>query len=67
MEKRLEAGEAVAEKGELLSYLLCSRNMSREEVYANVTELMLAGVDTVSAVMNMSDDMYVRADELKHD
>ena len=48
MEKRLDMGEAVAEKGELLSYLLGSRNLSREEVYANVTELLLAGVDTVS-------------------
>jgi cytochrome P450 len=34
-------------KGGLLSYLLARKELSFDEIVANVTELMLAGVDTV--------------------
>lgn len=34
-------------KGGLLTHMLIAREMSVEEIYANVTEMLLAGVDTV--------------------
>lgn len=34
-------------KGGLLTHMLVTREMSIEEIYANVTEMLLAGVDTV--------------------
>lgn len=34
-------------KGGLLTHLLIAKEMSVEEIYANVTEMLLAGVDTV--------------------
>lgn len=34
-------------KGGLLTHMLVTREMSVEEIYANVTEMLLAGVDTV--------------------
>uniref|UniRef100_A0A3B3DN54 Cytochrome P450, family 27, subfamily C, polypeptide 1 n=1 Tax=Oryzias melastigma TaxID=30732 RepID=A0A3B3DN54_ORYME len=42
---QLQRGEEV--KGGLLTHLLVTREMSIEEIYANVTEMLLAGVDTV--------------------
>lgn len=42
---QLERGEEV--KGGLLTHLLVTKEMSIEEIYANVTEMLLAGVDTV--------------------
>lgn len=42
---QLERGEEV--KGGLLTHLLVTRQMSVEDIYANVTEMLLAGVDTV--------------------
>lgn len=33
--------------GGLLTYILVAKEMSVEEIYANVTEMLLAGVDTV--------------------
>lgn len=34
-------------KGGLLTHMLVTREMTIEEIYANVTEMLLAGVDTV--------------------
>lgn len=42
---QLERGEEV--KGGLLTHLLVTKQMSLEEIYANATEMLLAGVDTV--------------------
>lgn len=36
-------------KGGLLTHLLITKEMSVEEIYANATEMLLAGVDTVRA------------------
>lgn len=45
MDLQLQRGEKVT--GGLLTYLLVAKEMSIEEIYANVTEMLLAGVDTV--------------------
>uniref|UniRef100_A0A3B3DLU4 Cytochrome P450, family 27, subfamily C, polypeptide 1 n=1 Tax=Oryzias melastigma TaxID=30732 RepID=A0A3B3DLU4_ORYME len=45
---QLQRGEEV--KGGLLTHLLVTREMSIEEIYANVTEMLLAGVDTVGFI-----------------
>lgn len=42
---QLERGEEV--KGGFLTHLLVTKEMTMEEIYANVTEMLLAGVDTV--------------------
>lgn len=42
---QVERGETV--KGGLLTHMLTTMEMSVEEIYANVTEMLLAGVDTV--------------------
>lgn len=36
-------------KGGLLTHMLIAKEMSVEEIYANATEMLLAGVDTVRA------------------
>ncbi|OWJ99963.1 hypothetical protein Celaphus_00015655 [Cervus elaphus hippelaphus] len=43
---QMERGERV--RGGLLTYLFLSRELTLEEIYANMTEMLLAGVDTVS-------------------
>lgn len=45
IKKKLADGEEV--KGGLLTHLLVTQEMSLEEIYANMTEMLLAGVDTV--------------------
>ena len=36
-------------RGGLLTYLFLSQELTLEEIYANMTEMLLAGVDTVSS------------------
>lgn len=43
---RMDRGERV--RGGLLTGLVLGQELSREEIYANMTEMLLAGVDTVS-------------------
>lgn len=45
IQAQLDAGEEV--EGGLLTHLLVSKEMTVEEIYANMTEMLLAGVDTV--------------------
>lgn len=45
IKSKLERGEEV--KGGLLTHMLITKEMSVEEIYANATEMLLAGVDTV--------------------
>ncbi|KAK7913174.1 hypothetical protein WMY93_013385 [Mugilogobius chulae] len=47
---QLERGEEV--KGGILTHLLVTREMNMEEIYANVTEMLLAGVDTTSFTLS---------------
>lgn len=45
IKKKMEKGEEI--KGGLLTHMLVTREMNLEEIYANMTEMLLAGVDTV--------------------
>ncbi|XP_029904419.1 cytochrome P450 27C1 [Myripristis murdjan] len=47
---QLERGEEV--KGGLLTHMLVTKEMNLEEIYANMTEMLLAGVDTTSFTMS---------------
>lgn len=46
IQSQLDQGEVV--NGGLLTHLLVSKELTLEEIYANMTEMLLAGVDTVS-------------------
>ncbi|KAJ1190591.1 hypothetical protein NDU88_007329 [Pleurodeles waltl] len=50
IEAQLERGEEV--KGGLLTCLLLSKELSMAEIYANMTEMFLAGVDTTSFTLS---------------
>ncbi|XP_041849078.1 cytochrome P450 27C1 [Melanotaenia boesemani] len=47
---QLQRGEEV--KGGVLTHLLITKEMSLEEIYASVTEMLLAGVDTTSFTLS---------------
>lgn len=47
---QVERGEKV--KGGLLTHMLTTMELSVEEIYANVTEMLLAGVDTTSFTLS---------------
>uniref|UniRef100_A0A672KAG4 Cytochrome P450 family 27 subfamily A member 1 n=1 Tax=Sinocyclocheilus grahami TaxID=75366 RepID=A0A672KAG4_SINGR len=49
IQKRLDANQEVA--GEYLTYLLSNVKMSSKDVYGNISELLLAGVNTTSNTM----------------
>lgn len=48
---QLEQGEEV--KGGLLTHMLITKEMNMEEIYANLTEMLLAGVDTVCVCVSV--------------
>lgn len=45
IKQKVDRGEEV--KGGLLTHMLVTKEMNLEEIYANMTEMLLAGVDTV--------------------
>ena len=51
LQQAMEEGRDIAEEegGKFLTHLLASKNLSMSQIYANVTELLLAGVDTVGS------------------
>lgn len=46
IQQRVDKNEDV--EGEYLTYILSNTKMSLKDVYASITELLLAGVDTVN-------------------
>lgn len=58
IKSQLERGEEV--KGGLLTHMLIAKEMSVEEIYANVTEMLLAGVDTTSFTLSWASYLLAR-------
>ncbi|XP_032068271.1 25-hydroxyvitamin D-1 alpha hydroxylase, mitochondrial [Thamnophis elegans] len=50
--ERITQGEKV--EGKYLTYYLAQEKLSMKSIYGNVTELMLAGVDTISSTLSWS-------------
>ncbi len=42
-------------KGEFLTYLLASKTLTMKQIYANITEVMLGGIDTVCMLISYLD------------
>ncbi|CAJ1049522.1 cytochrome P450 27C1 [Xyrichtys novacula] len=60
---QLERGEEV--KGGLLTHMLVTKEMTLEEIYANVTEMLLAGVDTTSFTLSWATYLLARNPEVQ--
>ncbi|KAM6943571.1 cytochrome P450 27C1 [Xenentodon cancila] len=60
---QLEQGEEV--KGGLLTHMLVTREMNVEEIYANVTEMLLAGVDTTSFTLSWASYLLARHPDIQ--
>ncbi|XP_068103211.1 cytochrome P450 27C1 isoform X2 [Hyperolius riggenbachi] len=58
IEASLERGEEV--QGGLLTSILISKELTVEELYANMTEMLLAGVDTTSFTLSWATDLLAR-------
>ncbi|KAG2468205.1 CP27B protein, partial [Polypterus senegalus] len=52
IEDKLSRGEAI--EGKYLTYFLSKENLSMKSIYGNITELLLAGVDTISSTLSWS-------------
>ncbi|XP_028332628.1 cytochrome P450 27C1 [Gouania willdenowi] len=55
---QVQRGEEV--KGGFLTHLLVTKEMSLEEIYANATEMLLAGVDTTSFTLSWASYLLAR-------
>ncbi|XP_017557662.2 cytochrome P450 27C1 [Pygocentrus nattereri] len=58
IKRKVEKGEEV--EGGLLTHLLVTKEMNVEEIYANMTEMLLAGVDTTSFTLSWSTYLLAR-------
>ncbi|KAM6980117.1 cytochrome P450 27C1 [Aplochiton taeniatus] len=58
IKQQLAKGEEV--KGGLLTHMLVTREMNLEEIYANMTEMLLAGVDTTSFTLSWATYLLAR-------
>ncbi|KTF80116.1 hypothetical protein cypCar_00041703 [Cyprinus carpio] len=58
IKKKMKKGEEI--KGGLLTHMLVTREMNLEEIYANMTEMLLAGVDTTSFTLSWSTYLLAR-------
>ena len=48
MQDFVNQGKSIEKMGGVLSHLLANKKMSMPDIYGNMTELFLAGVDTVN-------------------
>nr|XP_060630007.1 cytochrome P450 27C1 isoform X1 [Anolis sagrei ordinatus] len=64
IKSRLDKGEEL--KGGLLTTLLRSKELTIEEIYANMTEMLLAGVDTTSFTLSWATYMLAKHPEVQH-
>ncbi|XP_069433027.1 cytochrome P450 27C1 isoform X1 [Ovis canadensis] len=60
---QMERGERV--RGGLLTYLFLSQELTLEEIYANMTEMLLAGVDTTSFTLSWAVYLLARHPEVQ--
>eukprot|EP00076_Gallus_gallus_P010147 XP_004942948.1 cytochrome P450 27C1 [Gallus gallus] len=63
IQSQLDQGEEV--NGGLLTYLLVSKELTLEEIYANMTEMLLAGVDTTSFTLSWAIYMLAKHPEVQ--
>ncbi|KAL4635782.1 cytochrome P450 27C1-like [Arapaima gigas] len=63
IQEQVAAGQEVT--GGLLTNLLVSKEMSLEQVYANMTEMLLAGVDTTSFTLSWMTYLLARHPEVQ--
>ena len=46
--------------GSFLEYLLAKENLTEEEIYMNMTELLITGTDTVSSsLQNVNHELWI--------
>nr|XP_057944876.1 cytochrome P450 27C1 isoform X2 [Doryrhamphus excisus] len=60
---QVEQGEEV--KGGLLTHMLVTMELSMEEIYANATEMLLAGVDTTSFTLSWASYLLARHPDIQ--
>ncbi|KAI3376954.1 hypothetical protein L3Q82_000194 [Scortum barcoo] len=60
---QLEKGEEV--KGGLLTHMLITQEMNLEEIYANLTEMLLAGVDTTSFTLSWASYLLAKHPQIQ--
>ncbi|XP_038611649.1 cytochrome P450 27C1 [Tachyglossus aculeatus] len=63
IQSQLDRGERV--RGGLLTHLLLSKELTLEEIYANMTEMLLAGVDTTSFTLSWAAYLLARHPEVQ--
>ncbi|NWI32435.1 C27C1 protein, partial [Sula dactylatra] len=63
IQSQLDQGEEV--NGGLLTYLLVSKELTLEEIYANMTEMLLAGVDTTSFTLSWATYLLAKHPEVQ--
>ncbi|NXX83312.1 C27C1 protein, partial [Urocolius indicus] len=63
IQSQMDQGEEV--NGGLLTYLLVSKELTLEEIYANMTEMLLAGVDTTSFTLSWATYLLARHPEVQ--
>ncbi|KPP73076.1 cytochrome P450 27C1-like, partial [Scleropages formosus] len=63
IQEQVAAGQGVT--GRLLTHLLVSKELTLEQVYANMTEMLLAGVDTTSFTLSWMTYLLARHPEVQ--